>query len=400
MKILLANMYYYPNMIGGAEHSVKLLAEGLQKAGNEVAVVSLDGTNNKFNKEVINDVIVYRGYCKSIYRRRILKDKSHSIDKVLNGVLSIYNPGMNRYFKKAINDFKPDIVHTNNLVTMSYWVWEYCRKQHIGLAHTLRDYWLLDPTTRINGTKSFAVDIFRFVMRKKCNLFYGIVVAPSKSTLSIFESYNYFRNTEKRCIVNCIGLDKDTLNNSINRKIHLSTENVSFLYAGYLSENKGIKQLLAEFVMCKNENISLVVCGDGPLFDEVKAVAAYDHRIQVRGKLDSKLMKEEYNKADVLIVPSLWQEPFGRTVIEAAQYGTITIGSNKGGIPETVTNIAFGSCYDSDVNGALYELIKFYSKRKNIKQLLTSGPKNLEEYNLEHQVNNYLHLYNNILEMK
>ena len=44
MRILFVNTYYYPNMFGGAEHSVKLLAEGLG-AHNECAVFSADAAS-------------------------------------------------------------------------------------------------------------------------------------------------------------------------------------------------------------------------------------------------------------------------------------------------------------------------------------------------------------------
>ena len=39
MKILILNNYYYPNMEGGAEYSVKLLAEALVKIGIDVNVL-------------------------------------------------------------------------------------------------------------------------------------------------------------------------------------------------------------------------------------------------------------------------------------------------------------------------------------------------------------------------
>lgn len=37
------------------------------------------------------------------------------------------------------------------------------------------------------------------------------------------------------------------------------------------------------------------------------------------GRLSQQDLFEQYRKADVQIVPSVWEEPFGRIVIEAAQ---------------------------------------------------------------------------------
>ena len=40
-------------------------------------------------------------------------------------------------------------------------------------------------------------------------------------------------------------------------------------------------------------------------------------------------------KTSISIVPSRWEEPFGRTALEASSRGCATIISNKGGLPET-----------------------------------------------------------------
>ena len=42
-----------------------------------------------------------------------------------------------------------------------------------------------------------------------------------------------------------------------------------------------------------------------------------------------------YKKSSIAVVPSKWQEPFGRTSMESAAYGCATITSKNGGLPET-----------------------------------------------------------------
>ena len=62
MNILLVNTFYYPDMVGGAEHSVKILAEGLAGAGHRVAVLceNTGVTHEKFVIEEIGGVRIYR----------------------------------------------------------------------------------------------------------------------------------------------------------------------------------------------------------------------------------------------------------------------------------------------------------------------------------------------------
>ena len=47
MRVLIVNTFYYPNMQGGAEQSVKLLAENLLKQGHTVAVYCADAKDGK-----------------------------------------------------------------------------------------------------------------------------------------------------------------------------------------------------------------------------------------------------------------------------------------------------------------------------------------------------------------
>lgn len=49
-------------------------------------------------------------------------------------------------------------------------------------------------------------------------------------------------------------------------------------------------------------------------------------------------MKNVYRKTKILIVPSIWHEPFGRIVVEAMVNGIPCIVSNRGGLPEAVGN--------------------------------------------------------------
>lgn len=48
-----------------------------------------------------------------------------------------------------------------------------------------------------------------------------------------------------------------------------------------------------------------------------------------------------YRSARILVVPSLWDESFGRIVIEAMSYGIPTLASNVGGLPEAKLGVPY-----------------------------------------------------------
>ena len=87
-----------------------------------------------------------------------------------------------------------------------------------------------------------------------------------------------------------------------------------------------------------------------------------------------------YKKSSISVVPSRWQEPFGRTAMESAAFGCATITSRRGGLPETFEN----SLFINKINEQeLYKIIKklirnnIYRKKiqkinwKNVKHKLT-----------------------------
>lgn len=64
MKILVIHIYYYPDVIGGAEYSLKKFCEGMANNGHQVAVLCDTRETNK--DEIINDIKVYRRKLKCI----------------------------------------------------------------------------------------------------------------------------------------------------------------------------------------------------------------------------------------------------------------------------------------------------------------------------------------------
>ena len=395
MKILILNNYYYPHMEGGAEFSVKILAEALVHEGNEVTVISMDGApeTDLLSCELINGVKVYRSYSKHLYRRRILKNKTHSIDKFFNGINSIYNPKMNCALKTLIKLIKPDIVHTQNMVSMSYWIWKYSYKRNIPTVHTIRDYWLLDPTTNIGQSPKLFEILFRAYHKRLSNKYVDFVTSPSDRTLRIFEKYGYFKNSNKQTIVNAISFDPILLAECISEKMNRKIDFVRFIFAGKVTETKGIKLLIKAFIE-SNTNAQLVICGNGDLNSWISDKNAFN--IVQKGRVSQEKLFQEYKKADVLIVPSLWEEPFGRIVIEGAQYGLPTIGSNKGGIPEIIRNTKYGSIFNSDSKEELIRLIQKYADRAYLNYLYSRGPQNLEDYSIKKQTSNFGKVYNSL----
>ena len=106
------------------------------------------------------------------------------------------------------------------------------------------------------------------------------------------------------------------------------------LFVGRLIEIKGIKLLVN--IAKKMKDVHFVFIGTGPLESWLKDESKRHANIHFIGKIENHKIPKYYSIADFLCVPSLYEEGFGRVILEAMSCGLPVIGSNKGGIPEVI----------------------------------------------------------------
>jgi len=99
-----------------------------------------------------------------------------------------------------------------------------------------------------------------------------------------------------------------------------------------------------------------------------------------------------FKKTSIAVVCSRWEEPFGRTSLEASANGCAVIITNKGGLPETITNAKIlKNLSSNELKKLLNTLINNNNLRKNLQTLsiknfyLTHNhvAKNIDEYRLD-----------------
>ena len=93
-----------------------------------------------------------------------------------------------------------------------------------------------------------------------------------------------------------------------------------------------------------------------------------------------------FKKSSIAVVCSRWEEPFGRTSLEASANGCAVIITNRGGLPETITNAKILKSLSSvELKKLLNSLIKDSFLRKNLQRL------SIKNFYLTHK-----HVANNI----
>lgn len=148
-------------------------------------------------------------------------------------------------------------------------------------------------------------------------LFFGI----NKNKLAVFK---YWADLNK-----FKPLKKNTLRKKTNNKFIV-------LFVGRLIAKKGIK-ILVETAK-KLPQINFIFIGVGPEDVYLKAQQKLIKNISFLGSLANYKLTYYYNMASVLCMPSLYEEGFGRSAMEAVACGLPVIGSISGGIPEALDN--------------------------------------------------------------
>ena len=161
---------------------------------------------------------------------------------------------------------------------------------------------------------------------------------------------------------------------SKEKKLYLKERRITFV--GKLNESKGydiykkaVLKILDEFKEWKAFSIG----------DESRDRPIIDHQNHEElGFLKHKDVLQFLNKSEIAVVPSRWEEPFGRTALESSSRACATIISNRGGLPETTDYcIILKKLNSNELYIQLKDLILNNKKRKQIQNLGFKNVKHL-----------------------
>jgi glycogen synthase len=330
VRVLLVNTLYAPYCVGGAERSVQLLAETLVGCGHKVRVVSLwEGSEPQ--RDVVNAVEVVRLPLANVYWP--FSSRRHSFWKrLIWHVLDIYNLRMARQVAKIVDDFRPDVVHTNNLAGFSTSVWSVIKRCKIPLVHTARDYYLFHPNSTLfrNGVNQSPSQIFVRLwsgFRRRSSRHVDVFVGISDYITNFHVHYGFFPKSVTRRIYNTVPVLK------VERKTDNDGKRV-IGYIGRLTEEKGFDVFcrLAEIHRAEPD-LKFVAAGEatGSKQSLDLKLKAMENGVDLLGYVDISAFLSDVS---AVVLPVKWNEPFGRVVVECALAGKPVYTNKMGGVTE------------------------------------------------------------------
>ena len=184
------------------------------------------------------------------------------------------------------------------------------------------------------------------------------------------------------------GIEKNYYSNfkviypSISPINKLKTKENLIVFSGKLNSAKGFDKfsIAAIKILNKYKKWKVLAIGDEP---REKINVKHKNFIYTGWISHDKVLKI-YNKSSITIVPSTWEEPFGRSSLEAGSRGNAVIISRRGGLPETISSPIFLKYVSSnEIYSELEELMNNKKKLKKIQKINFQNPIHLIKNNLK-----------------
>ena len=268
----------------------------------------------------INDTLEYSKFKKNITVfgqtefKKTFNKKYFNIN-INKSLFQSQNKDYVKHFIKKEKKLNSQIIELHNRpIYLKYLVNELKNRNYILYFHN-------DPLT-MSGSKSISDRSF---LLNNC---YRIIFNSNWSKKRFLQNMKTDAiNSEKLVVIN---------QSASKNKINFRNKKNIITFVGKLNRSKGY-DLFGNAVikiLKKYKNWMAYVVGDEP---RDKLYFKHERLINLGFKEHKEVIKI-YKKTNIAVVCSRWDEPFGRTSLEAAANGCAVIISNRGGLPETITN--------------------------------------------------------------
>jgi glycosyltransferase involved in cell wall biosynthesis len=173
----------------------------------------------------------------------------------------------------------------------------------------------------------------------------------------------------KPVIYNPISLQRFDAGRSLRGELGLGPEHVVVAFLGQIRDIKGVADFIAMARKIPDPGARFLIageCRDPKKFpgsyseQDIEEMAGGDTRIRYIGYV--KEVENVYHTADIIVVPSRWQEPLGLINLEAGACRKPVVATRVGGIPEVV---------EDGVNGYLVAPGNVDGLAERVRQLIT-----------------------------
>lgn len=405
MKVLTLSDHYPPNTKGGADIAAERLCSELARQGHLVRVLTTVDSKAKAFSDTVRGVLV---------RRIVSRYPSR-----LRNLVAVYNPQTVAEVAREIAQFRPDVVHAQNIHThISFQALVKAKQASVPVILTAHDHQLFccskfdcsNPSvaTKIPASRCARCQRFRYFPLRNSLILRAIRLSGAR----VLAVSGALRDDLIAC-----GYDPDTvgvIHNGIEpasmevgeeqirafaRRHALEGKKV-ILFGGRVSHAKGIDQAVAALGRLPSDlNFVFLVLGSSE--DYIAYILQLGRRLSVEHRtvflpwLSGDDLKAAYALSDVCLTPSIYREPFNLINIEAMALRKPVITTCFGGPPEVVVDGVTGYVIDPR-NEDLFaqRLSELLTNEARAKAMGEAGYRRvLEHFTVAHQAEKVLAAY-------
>ena len=323
----------------------------------------------KLNEYLLNKNIKFKVYVMSEtesnrnwYYDQYKTDFTELLEKKISYNDNIF---INKDVKKKLKEFSPNIIIAAGAYQMPTILYLMYLKKKLNFKLIFWSESNLIKKENLTGFKKRLREIIRNTTYKKFDGFWY----SGKFSKEFIEKYSR-KNTELYFLPNLI--DNSLYSNVINiknnnydnliEKYNINKNKTVFICPARLSPQTGILEFLNLLKNCKNKNkASILIAGDGELYDEINSFIIENKDIDVRliGYKEQDEIIELYSIANFFLLPSI-EDPNPLTCIEALWSGLpLLISSHVGNSPEVLINEKNGYLFDyNDIEKSIINIEK------------------------------------------
>jgi glycosyltransferase involved in cell wall biosynthesis len=327
MRVLVVHNRYSSRVPSGENLAVDDEVRWLRDAGVDVV-----------RHEVTNDDLIAPG----------------AAGRIRGGLESMWSRRSADRFLQALDDHRPDVVHVHNLFPLLtgsvpasatrrqvpvVWTVHNRRVRCVSgghfrdgdACHDCRPGWRLpgivhgcySQSRLASTTVTIGSTIFRNVARRR-----GVTpIAISNAVADWLVVGGGFDRSSVRVKYNGVA--------GPTTSVPPAEQQSSFVFLGRLAEHKGVGLLLDAWRLA-GVDAQLHIVGEGDMRDAVRDAADADPTITWGGPVGAEDVSSTIAAARAVVVPSVYEEPFGRVAAEALAHGRPVITTGRGGLSEIV----------------------------------------------------------------
>lgn len=400
LKILVVSNFYPPYYIGGYEIGCRDVVEGLKNKGHEVKVLtSTYGLNKPETDE-------------SIYRW-LETDLEWKAKKGFPYLMSLLKKEINnqKAFKRLLDIYKPDIIYMWNLTYISLSLAFIAQELNFKVCYFIFDNWLArwenDPMYSLwNRQSSHPMSrIYKNILLFKIKKLGLVDLLDGKLNLQNAQFGSHYLKEfalksgkpvkESRVIYWGI-----KVNNYPIKKTETGLEVKRLLYVGQIVQHKGVHTLIEAFKLIfnnsKNKLVTLTIVGGSidtqykNYIQELVSSLGLEKNVDFIGFLNRDDLIPLYQKHDILIFPSVWDEPFGITLLEGMSSALAVVATGTGGSKEIVRDEVNALLFaKEDAESCAAQILRLINNPEMFDNIRHMGRKTVEEkFCFETTINN------------